>query len=140
MPRKIRQLIADLEKQGFVDRGGKGSHRNFLHPSGVKITLSGAPGDDAKHYQERDLTACNSKDSIMSKASDRYVKVVAWSEEDQCYVGRCPGLMLGGVHGSDERAVYAELCEAVDEWIRLHEAEGRPLPRSTSLREIEALV
>ena len=84
--------------------------------------------------------ACNSKGSIMSKASDRYVKVVAWSEEDQCYVGRCPGLMLGGVHGSDERAVYAELCEAVDEWIRLHEAEGRPLPRSTSLREIEALV
>ena len=38
-----------------VDRGGKRSHRNFLHPSGVKITLSGAPGDDAKHYQERDL-------------------------------------------------------------------------------------
>jgi predicted RNA binding protein YcfA (HicA-like mRNA interferase family) len=33
----------------------KGSHRNFLHPSGVKITLSGAPGEDAKHYQERDL-------------------------------------------------------------------------------------
>ena len=75
-----------------------------------------------------------------SKPSDHYVKVVAWSDEDQCYVGRCPGLMLGGVHGSDERAVYAELCEAVDEWIRLHEAEGRPLPRPTSLREIEALV
>jgi predicted RNA binding protein YcfA (HicA-like mRNA interferase family) len=55
MPRKIRQLIADLEKHGFVDRGGKGSHRNFLHPSGVRITLSGAPRDDAKHYQERDL-------------------------------------------------------------------------------------
>ena len=49
-PRKIRQLIADLEKHGFVDRGGKGSHRNFLNPSGVKITLSGAPGEDAKHY------------------------------------------------------------------------------------------
>lgn len=48
--------------------------------------------------------------------------------------------MLSGVHRSDEQAVCAELCEAVDEWIRLHEAEGRPLPRSTSLREIEALV
>jgi hypothetical protein len=56
----------------------------------------------------------------MSKTSDRYVKVVAWSEEDQCYIGRCPGLMLGGVHGSDERAVYAELCEVADEWIQLH--------------------
>jgi len=54
MPRKIRQLIADLEKHGFIDRGGKGLHRNFLHPSGVKVTLSGTPGDDAKHYRERD--------------------------------------------------------------------------------------
>jgi len=98
------------------------------------------PLTTVSHYQERDLKRGNSKDPIMSKASDRYVKVVAWSDEDQCYVGRCPGLMLGGVHGSDERAVYAELCEAVDEWIRLHEIEGRPLPRPTSLREIEALV
>jgi predicted RNase H-like HicB family nuclease len=48
--------------------------------------------------------------------------------------------MLGGVHGSDEQKVYAELCEAIDEWIRLHEKEGRPLPPPTSLREIEALV
>ncbi len=53
MPRKIRQLIADLERAGFIDRGGKGSHRNFLHPIGVKITLSGNPGDDAKPYQEK---------------------------------------------------------------------------------------
>ena len=76
----------------------------------------------------------------MNKTSDRYLKVVSWSEEDQCYIGRCPGLMLRGVHGSDEQKVYAELCEAIDEWIRLHEAEGRPLPPPTPLREIEALV
>jgi predicted RNA binding protein YcfA (HicA-like mRNA interferase family) len=53
MPRKIRQLIADLEQAGFVNRGGKGSHRNFLHPKGVKITISGTVGDDAKPYQEK---------------------------------------------------------------------------------------
>ncbi|HRQ41145.1 MAG TPA: type II toxin-antitoxin system HicA family toxin [Chloroflexota bacterium] len=53
MPRKIRQLIADLEQGGFVNRGGKGSHRNFLHPKGIKITLSGNPGNDAKPYQEK---------------------------------------------------------------------------------------
>ena len=76
----------------------------------------------------------------MSKTSDRYVKVVAWSEKDQCYIGRCPRLMLGGVHGSDERAVYTELCEAADEWIQLYESEGRPLPAPISLHEIEALV
>ncbi len=74
----------------------------------------------------------------MSKTSDRYVKVVAWSEEDQCYIGRCPGLMFGGVHGSDERAVYAELCEAVDEWIRLHEAEGRSACLTSSLKASNA--
>ena len=55
MPRKVRQLIADLEKAGFVDRGGKGSHRNFTHSKGLRVTLSGAAGEDAKHYQERDV-------------------------------------------------------------------------------------
>ena len=55
MPRKLRQLMADLEKVGFVDRGGKGSHRNFTHPKGLRVTISGGAGDDAKHYQERDV-------------------------------------------------------------------------------------
>jgi predicted RNA binding protein YcfA (HicA-like mRNA interferase family) len=55
MPRKVRQLIADLEKAGFVDRGGKGSHRNFTHLKGVRVTVSGHTGDDAKFYQERDV-------------------------------------------------------------------------------------
>jgi predicted RNA binding protein YcfA (HicA-like mRNA interferase family) len=53
MPRKIRGLIRDLEMAGFIDRGGKGSHRNSVHESGVLVTLSGKPGDDAKPYQER---------------------------------------------------------------------------------------
>jgi len=53
MPRKIRQLIKDLESAGFVCRGGKGSHRNFLHEKGVVLTISGKPGDDAKPYQEK---------------------------------------------------------------------------------------
>jgi predicted RNA binding protein YcfA (HicA-like mRNA interferase family) len=54
MPRKIRQLIADLEAAGFINRGGKGSHRNY-EKNGVRITVSGQPGDDAKPYQERDV-------------------------------------------------------------------------------------
>ena len=53
MPTKIRQLIKDLEAAGFMNRGGKGSHRNFLHPTGVVVTISGKPGDDAKPYQEK---------------------------------------------------------------------------------------
>ena len=55
MPRKIRELIRDLKKAGFVDRGGKGSHRNFTHAKGTKIALSGNPSHDAKRYQERDV-------------------------------------------------------------------------------------
>ena len=54
MPRKIRELIADLKAAGFEDRGGKGSHRNFVHPKVAKpVTISGNAGDDAKKYQER---------------------------------------------------------------------------------------
>ena len=55
MPRKVRHLMADLEKAGFVNRGGKGSHRNFTHPKGLRVTISGDAGDDARHYQERDV-------------------------------------------------------------------------------------
>ncbi|QDV14688.1 YcfA-like protein [Rosistilla oblonga] len=54
MPRKIRELIADLTAAGFENRGGKGSHRNYVHPNLAKpVTLSGRTGDDAKRYQER---------------------------------------------------------------------------------------
>jgi len=55
MPKKVRQLIRKLEQAGFVDRGGKGSHRNFTHVRGARITLSGHPAHDAKQYQERDV-------------------------------------------------------------------------------------
>jgi len=54
VPRKIRELIWELEKAGFVDRGGKGNHRNFIHPRVSKpITISGNERDDALHYQEK---------------------------------------------------------------------------------------
>lgn len=66
------------------------------------------------------------------KPGDRYLKIVEWSEEDQCYVGTCPGLMLGGIHGDNERKVYAELCQAVDEWVRIYEEDGEPLPAPTA--------
>jgi len=56
MPRKIRELIAELLQAGFADRGGKGSHRNFTHPKcTMPVTISGKSGDDAKQYQERQV-------------------------------------------------------------------------------------
>lgn len=54
MPPKVRELVRQLEKAGFENRGGKGSHRNFVHPRGGRpVTISGNLGDDAKRYQER---------------------------------------------------------------------------------------
>lgn len=54
MPQKVRELIAELERAGFMNRGGKGSNRNFVHSKVARpVTISGAPGDDAKQYQVR---------------------------------------------------------------------------------------
>lgn len=53
--------------------------------------------------------------------SAQYRKIVEWSEEDRCYVGRCPELMLGGVHGKNEQKVFAELCAVIEEWIEISE-------------------
>ena len=68
------------------------------------------------------------------KPSDRYLKIVEWSAEDRCYVGTCPGLMLGGVHGRDQAKVYADLCQAVEEWVAIHQADDTPLPPPTGHR------
>jgi len=57
MPRKIRELIADLENAGFfVSPGGKGSHRKFRHPRfRGAVILSGNEGKDAHPYQEKEV-------------------------------------------------------------------------------------
>lgn len=60
--------------------------------------------------------------------ADRYAKIVYWSEEDQCFIGCCPNLVLGGCHGDDPKSVFAELCEIVDEAVELYLKTGRPLP------------
>ena len=60
----------------------------------------------------------------------RYVKFVEWSDEDQCFIGRCPELMLGGVHGEGEAKVYAELCVAAEEMLELIHRDGQELPEA----------
>lgn len=70
------------------------------------------------------------------KESAKYVKIVEWSEEDQCYVGSAPGLVFGGCHGADEKQVFDELCAIVDEAIELYRADGRPLPPPTAGRDL----
>ena len=53
------------------------------------------------------------------KPSARFVKRVEWSDEDQCFVGSCPGVIGPCCHGDDEVAVYRELCGIVDEWLEV---------------------
>jgi hypothetical protein len=57
MPRKIRQLRADLGRAGYVkdSKRGKGSHTWWEHPKipDYAVNLAGQDGDDAKPYQEK---------------------------------------------------------------------------------------
>lgn len=66
------------------------------------------------------------------KESARYVKIVEWSDEDGCYVGSSPGLLYGGCHGDDEKQVFEQLCQIVEETIEIYHQDGKPLPPPTS--------
>lgn len=68
---------------------------------------------------------------MSKKIRDQYLKIVEWSEEDNCYIGSAPGLMVGGVHGKSEDKVFKDLCEAVDTTIHIFQKEGKPLPKAT---------
>lgn len=74
------------------------------------------------------------------KESARYVKIVEWSDEDQSFVGQCPGIIGPCCHGDDEAAVYRELCEIVDEWIDALVRDGKPLPPPTAGRNVAQLI
>ena len=65
-------------------------------------------------------------------ARDKYLKIVEWSEGDQCYIGTCPGLMFGGIHGDNETRVYKELCQAVEEWIEIYQEDRNPSSAATA--------
>ncbi|MFZ4594225.1 MAG: pilus assembly protein HicB [Verrucomicrobiaceae bacterium] len=65
---------------------------------------------------------------------------IEWSDEDQCYIGFCPDLFLGGVcHGEDEEEVYSRLIAVVREEVQDLRVEGKPLP-AVSVRPMRELV
>jgi len=64
--------------------------------------------------------------------SQRYLKIVEWSDADQCFIGQCPGIIGPCCHGENESQVYAELCQIVEEWLALFKQEVRPLPPPTA--------
>jgi DNA-binding transcriptional regulator YiaG len=64
----------------------------------------------------------------MNMDVEQYRREVSWSEEDQCYIGRCPDLFLGGCHGDDREAVESELREIIEEVVEDYRKTGKPLP------------
>jgi predicted HicB family RNase H-like nuclease len=71
----------------------------------------------------------------MKRIAARYPKFVEWSEEDRCFIGRCPLLFNGAVHGNDEAAVYRELSRTAEEWVAILHEDGVPLPRAKRSRD-----
>jgi predicted RNase H-like HicB family nuclease len=68
--------------------------------------------------------------------SARYIKIVEWSDDDQCFIGQCPGVIGPCCHGDDEAEVYAQLCGIVEEWIENLKRDGKALPPPTAGRDI----
>lgn len=75
------------------------------------------------------------KQDGVKRLAVRFPKYVDWSDEDQCFIGRCPLLFAGGVHGDSEAEVFRELCEAAEEWVSLLLKEGKTLPEVNSTSE-----
>ena len=71
------------------------------------------------------------------KERDRYLKIVEWSEDDQCYVGSIPGWIGKCCHGDNEEDVYRQLCQILDEWIEIYEKDNIPLPASLQVKSFQ---
>ena len=69
-------------------------------------------------------------------AGSKYVKIIEWSDTDNCFIGSCPELFYGGCHGSDEREVFDELCGIIEEMVQLYKEDGKQLPPPISGKEL----
>ena len=72
--------------------------------------------------------------------SAQYIKIVEWSEEDQTYIGYCPGVIGPCCHGDDEVEVFRNLCQIVDEWLEINYQDKQPLPDPTVGRNVAAFL
>ncbi|MBW2594405.1 MAG: toxin-antitoxin system HicB family antitoxin [Deltaproteobacteria bacterium] len=69
------------------------------------------------------------------KKRDRYLKIVEWSDEDQCYIGSIPGWIGQCCHGDNEVEVYHQLGQILEEWIEIYEEDKIPLPSSITAKK-----
>lgn len=66
----------------------------------------------------------------------KYLKIIEWSDTDNCFIGSCPELFYGGCHGNDEREVFNELCKIIEETILLYKEDNKQLPSPISGKEL----
>jgi hypothetical protein len=118
---KVKDLIAEPTEQVSLIPVAKAATETSSIPSQSLSDPRGAP---------RYRGIAEMKDSA------RCVKIVELSEEDQCYVGSALCLIYGGRHDDDERQVFDELCQAVEEALELYKKDGKPLPPATAGRDL----
>ena len=62
----------------------------------------------------------------------KYIKIVRWSEEDNCFIGSCPPIIGECCHADTEAEVMDQLVVIVDEWIDIFQKDGDKLPSPTN--------
>lgn len=55
--------------------------------------------------------------SPKNKTALEYPLVVKWSEEDQAFIGSCPGIIGPCCHGQDPGYVLRQLVQIVNDWL-----------------------
>jgi predicted RNA binding protein YcfA (HicA-like mRNA interferase family) len=56
MPSKVRDILKELQRDGWYLVATQGSHRQFKHPTKMgKVTVNGHPSDDLTHKTEKSI-------------------------------------------------------------------------------------
>jgi len=140
VPRKVRELKADLRRAGYqrIPRRGKGSHDSWAHPAVPgTVTISGSDGGWSRCPIRRLRCALRSgarsrqrrETSRMTTPAPHYSLIIAWSEPDQAFIVRVPELVGCVTHGATYEEAATQAQDAIAAWIDGETAMGRPIPR-----------
>lgn len=66
--------------------------------------------------------------SDFKRIAKTYPHIVEWSDEDKCWIGRCPPLAAGGVHGATMERTAKVLADMTWRWVKIYVEDGTPLP------------
>jgi predicted RNase H-like HicB family nuclease len=142
MPRKLRELRADLRRHGASVISQSGSHEKWKYPlvPDHYVVLAGADGADAKPYQDKDVREMvrairgrgGSTEATATMNAARYSMLIQWSDEDSAYVVSFPEWEAVGLIGHTHGETYAEAVRKGEEMLQFlfdsAQAEGDPIP------------